>query len=140
MFLSGDSEFGKSCNLCLYLGFGKGVVRKDFGVKGCLEFLFDLLRDMRLFFTVGKDPTRVLKASVVALTIFQGRVVKAEKEADEFFKVLSRIVQFYIQNFDVTRTASADLAVSRVLDAWVGQRTLNPTLVLWALIAPGNFF
>lgn len=84
-----------------------------------LQFVANRFAYFCLCLIVAKDPTGVLKTVVVALSILGGGVVKLKKEANEFLKMSFWIVQFYKDNFNVTRLARTNLLVG-----WIGNGRL----------------
>ena len=80
-----------------------------------LQFSSHAPGNVGLRLVVAKDPAGVLKASIVALSIFGGRVVKGKEEADQFFEMPRWFIQFNVQYFDVSRFTTTDLLVGWIL-------------------------
>ena len=120
MFLMSWCKFAERRDLCADLFLSK--TGHNPVVDELLQFVSHPCGNRTLFLVATKDPTSVLKATVVSLTQRSCWVVELEKETNKFFKVFFGFIQFNIQNFDVCINARADLLVGGILEtnAFIG--------------------
>lgn len=79
-----------------------------------LQLALDLGSNLLLLVIIAKDNGRILCASIVSLTVLGRRVVELKEELDQVLKVGSRIIEFDVKYFDVTRSSRAHLAVGGI--------------------------
>ena len=57
---------------------------------------------------------RILCAGIVPLTILGDGIVELEEESNDMFKIFVRLIEFDVEDFDVTSASRADLTVRRI--------------------------
>jgi hypothetical protein len=87
-------------------------------IEGSLQFFFDLFGNFELFVIIAEDRTRILKASIMPLSIYQCWIMKGEEKSTQFFKMLFRVIQLHVKNFDMSRLACTYLFIIGAFDAW----------------------
>jgi hypothetical protein len=91
------------------------VVRLDLTrIDEVLQLGLDLGGNLLLLVIIAKDNGRILWASIVSLTVHGRRVVELKEELDEVLKVGGGIIEFDVEDFNVTRSSGAHLAVGRI--------------------------
>lgn len=117
VFFPSNGEFLQIAELGRDLVTSKGADDLSL-VNGTLEFLSNLFSNSPLLLVTTENPTRILKASIVSLSILEGWIVKGKEESQHFFKVKLGVVEFNVEHLDVARLTRADLSIGRVLNTW----------------------
>jgi hypothetical protein len=81
-----------------------------------LELFLDLVGHGCLFGIAAKDDVGILCTGIISLTIQGGRIMKRKETFHQFLKqFLHWILQFHIENFNMTHLATADLMIQGIL-------------------------
>lgn len=78
-------------------------------VNQLLKLRLDIAGYLLLLLITAKNSRSVLRANVVTLSVLCRWIMEHEKELNELFKVLLRLVELDIENFNVTSRARTDL-------------------------------
>mmetsp|Transcript_828 Transcript_828/g.2004 ORF Transcript_828/g.2004 Transcript_828/m.2004 type:complete len:203 (-) Transcript_828:44-652(-) len=113
MFLFRDVKGIGPTNLGLHLASDIGNLTSRHGL---LQFGLDLSCNGNLFITVAKNPTGILRPRIISLAILGRRIMKHEKELNQFFEMRFRIIEFNIEHLNMPRYPTAHVFVAWVLD------------------------
>jgi hypothetical protein len=117
--------------LMFFLGRVKGIGHEEYArvdfiscvifdfpvLDEILQFVLDLESNLLLLLVTTKDDGRVLRTSIIALSIQGGGIVKEKKEPKEGFQGRrSRygLVELHVQDFDVPSLPRTNLTIGRI--------------------------